>query len=43
MNEIWNNIPWYGKVALGVGVVLLFVFTFQRGQLNELEKFTQPK
>lgn len=39
----WKEIPWYGKGALGIGVILLFVFTFQRGQLNELEKFVKQK
>jgi len=39
----WKEVPWYSKVILGAGIILLFVFTFQRGQLNELEKLTKSK
>jgi hypothetical protein len=38
-----NEIPWYGKLILAGGVLLLFVFTYQQGQLKELKKITNNK
>lgn len=37
----FNDIPWYAKLILAGGIILLFVFTYQRGQLNELKKYTK--
>lgn len=35
----WSQIPWYGKLILGAGVVLLLVTVYQQGQIQTLKKF----